>query len=400
MNTPKIFNRAKRILTLTAATLLLGGVLAPSSALYPISARTTTTNTAVQTIQPAWKKIVAAQNKPQFDTTITNEGLVIYKAGVYLAAADLKTGKAKWTYKSTPASTPTYSSNYVYYADTAGRIHKVNGKTGKGVWVKPGVGSKAKEGPYEASSVEVYDGMVIVADQHGLAAYDLNSGKLRWNTESQTGYGYKIEYMGGTIVASSVSSGAITTNPIYGISTYTGQVKWALDGDYKQIMSGSNGTVIAVRNNNGLDQGYALTIDLIEYGTGKKLQTFQYEPVDFVEQQSAYLVDSTLDSIYFVQANDNGGSTLSRIPFNAPTQSKAMPVYTSDSRITHLDIKDKLWIGFQDGRLLAKDATTMMDKFIYKVASGNFIGIEVVDQQLLIQSGGRIYGATLPTQSK
>lgn len=396
MNTTK-FNPVKRILTLTAATLLLGGLLAPVSDLYPVTAAT---NETIQTIEPPWQKVVAAQDKTQFDTTITNEGLVIYKAGVYLAAADLKTGKAKWTYKSTPASPPAYSSNYVYYADTAGRIHKVNGKTGKGVWVKPGVGAKTKEGPYEASGVEVYDGMVIVADHHGMAAYDVNSGKLKWNAESKTGYGYKIEYMGGTIVASSVSSGAITTNPIYGISTYTGQVKWALDGDYKQIMSGDNGTLNAVRNNNGLDQGYALTIDRIEYGTGKMLQTFQYEPVDFVEQQSAYLVDATQDFIYFVQANDHGGSTLSRIAFNAPTQSKAMPVYTSDSRITHLDIMDKLWIGLENGRLLAKDTQTMMDEAIYKVASGHFIGIEIVDQQLLIQSGGRIYGATLPKHSK
>lgn len=80
-------------------------------------------------------KNLGSLDQPQMGYTF-DKGVVYYNAGTSLSAANLKTGKTKWSYKSTPSSAPITNLGYVYFTDTSGRIHKVNAKTGKSAWVK------------------------------------------------------------------------------------------------------------------------------------------------------------------------------------------------------------------------------------------------------------------------
>lgn len=441
MNNLNLFNPKKIVPVLLASAVVLSGT---SVAYTDVNAKAVETATQkqnnAQTLKPAWQKNVGNQTT-QISYTFES-GVIYYNTGKFLAAANLKTGKTKWTYKFTPSSAPIINSGYVYFTDTAGRIHKVNAKTGKGVW-KQKVHAAPKSGTeYEPKSVDYYSGMLIISDSYGLSAYDTKTGKLKWKTESQGSSGYNIEMMNGLILASSPVSGAITTNNLYGISAYTGQVKWTYSGDFKSLLQTSPNLYIE-RNNNGIDDGYALTIDVVEYATGKVLETLEYQPVEFVEMESARMVESGFDHYYFGQNTQDNGSVLAVVPHQTPNHSAAAKTYKYDSEITGIGISDSIYntvvmsladgrvvlkniktgkdmvtqyqskitrfdvlenvvaIGLADGRMVLKDIKTGKDVATYKLHSGKFLETHrTIRDELIIQTGGKMYYAPLPASLK
>lgn len=128
--------------------------------------------------------------------------------------------------------------------------------------------------------------MLILSDAYGLTAYDTKTGKLKWKTERKGNSSYNIEMMNGLLLASSTVSGAITTTQLHAISAYTGQIKWTYNGNFQDLLQ-TGPELHILRYNNGIDNGYALTIDVLEYSTGKMLNTLEYQPVPFVEMESA-----------------------------------------------------------------------------------------------------------------
>jgi hypothetical protein len=442
MNYLKLLNHKKIGPVLLASAVVLSAASVPYSVVNAKAAPAAAQKqTNAQTLKPVWQKNIGSSNSEQISYTF-EKGVLYYKTGTSLAAADLKTGKTKWTYKSTPSSAPVYNSGYVYFADTAGSIHKVNAKTGKGVWTSKVYAAPEKGSAYEPKNVDYYDGMLIINDSYGLSSYDIKTGKLKWKSEHKGDSAYNIEVMDGFILASSTVSGAITSNYLYCISTYTGQVKWTYDGNFQKVLQTSPNLYIS-RHNNGIDDGYALTIDVLEYATGKKLKTLEYQPVKFVEMESAKLVESTFDNYYFVQNAQDGGNILAVVPQNAPNHSAAAKTYKYDSEITGVGISDSIYntiaisladgrmvlknmktgkdvvtkysskisrfdilgntiaIGLTDGRMILKNIKTGKDVATYKLGSGNFLETTVtINNELIVQTGGKIYYIPLPASLK
>ncbi|MGG1878418.1 PQQ-binding-like beta-propeller repeat protein [Paenibacillus cisolokensis] len=435
-------NRNKMVPVLLAAAVVLSATSIPYSEVHAkTSAPAAHQKSSAKTLKPVWQKNLGSLDQPQMGYTF-DKGVVYYNAGTSLSAANLKTGKTKWSYKSTPSSAPITNLGYVYFTDTSGRIHKVNAKTGKSAWVKKAYAAPKSGKGYEPSSIDYYSGMLILSDAYGLTAYDTKTGKLKWKTERKGNSSYNIEMMNGLLLASSTVSGAITTTQLHAISAYTGQIKWTYNGNFQDLLQ-TGPELHILRYNNGIDNGYALTIDVLEYSTGKMLNTLEYQPVPFVEMESAKKVASAFDHYFFTQNTRDNGGQLAVVPHQAPNYSSAVKTYQYDAVITQMELsdskdstivmsladgrivlknvktgKDKVTsypskisrfdilenvvvIGLADGRLVLKDIRTGKDVATYKLGSGDFLEItRTIRDELLIQTGGKLYYVPLPASLK
>ncbi|AWB44808.1 hypothetical protein DCC85_11645 [Paenibacillus sp. CAA11] len=443
MNYSKLLNHKKIGSVLLASAVVLSATAVPYSAVNAKAATAATqkqSNSNVQTLKPVWEKNIGKANSAQISYTFS-KGIIYYNAGTSLAAADMKTGKTKWTYKATPSSAPVVNSGYVFFTDNTGRLHKVNAKTGKSTWTGKVYGAPKSGKAYKPNGVYYLDKMMIVNDSYGLTAYDINTGKLKWKSEAEGNSGYNIEIMNGLILASSPVSGAITTNYLYGIDAYTGKVEWTYKGDFKKVLQTSPNLYIA-KNNNGIDDGYALTIDVLEQATGKVLKTLEYQPVQFVESESAQLVENTASNYYFVKRAQEGGSILGVVPHNAANHSAAVTSYKYDSEITGIEVAESyntivisladgrlvlkntktgkdtvtkysskisrfdilyntIAIGLADGRMVVKNIKTGKDAASYKLGSGNFLEtMHNESNRLIVQTGSKLYLVPLPAGLK
>lgn len=104
--------------------------------------------------------------------------------GTHLYALDLHDGHTKWVHQMTACNCNLMASvvdGLVIFSDDSGRTYALEVATGKPVWTMPGT-----EGSFSTGTAAVGEnGLVFVASNKGaskglMRAYDLHTGKLRW----------------------------------------------------------------------------------------------------------------------------------------------------------------------------------------------------------------------------
>src|SRR5215468_10431680 len=99
-----------------------------------------------------------------------------------LIAADLQSGKLKWSYKTPEAigeSSPAVGGGLVFVGDLSGVFHAVDAATGKGVW------SYKTDGEIKSSPVIVGDRVLIGSYDGNLYCFNARDGKTMWKFKTE-----------------------------------------------------------------------------------------------------------------------------------------------------------------------------------------------------------------------
>lgn len=290
--------------------LILSGLNFPASA-APITSYSghlgNSYSDRTKVLTPKWQTSVDYVADGPMSAAADN-GMVFYTLQNKLTAANVNTGKVVWSSSSKRISNLIASNNAVFYVDSTGTLLKLNGQTGKVGWtVKSAIAVKAD------IDVQVFlqSGTLYVVGFNQFAAYDVQSGKKKWQIKPRSTYGFDLSGVHDGVV---LTSALVDENPAKQYAAYdaaTGKLLWTLAEGHSGILEYRSGTIYTLKEGTSSGKGYAATIDQIDVKTGKILSSYSYIPVKDVVNQSARQVVIDGTTIYIVQELSDSNSRVS-----------------------------------------------------------------------------------------
>jgi len=362
----------------------------------------------------------------------TADGKVYYSLKNKIIAADVKTGKAKWTYNSYHSTPLLAGGGHLFFVNPQGYLIKLNGKTGAVSWKA----KAADASDYVSVSLKYDNGILYSLDKGiSLAAYDASTGKRKWSAKLADIDWGEIQgiYNGVVLVAGSVS-GAITTVPYSGFDAATGRKLWQLDGIHSEVLDEQGGYLYLGNNWPVLDDGYAAVIDKVDTKTGKVVKTLFFIPEEFVAGHNAIQVVIEGNSIYIEQMQGQGQSKVSVFSLDQEPENQKPKVYTGygkwaagpylgqlyfvndlklirvkeggygvaingvDNPVSQLDlIGQGAFIGQTDGQFILANAVTGKAAGKLQTGARQYGTTKVENGMVIIQAENRLFAVALPS---
>ncbi|MDT3424748.1 alcohol dehydrogenase (cytochrome c)/outer membrane protein assembly factor BamB [Paenibacillus forsythiae] len=282
-------------------------------------------NSTVLVLKPLWR--AQTNGIGLYDTKAPVSGnLVYYAASGKLIAADLSTGKVKW---SIPGGQypEVITNNSVFYITSSGNLVRADAQSGKITWKVKGVNPFSELGAH----AELVNGTLIYFNEHGgLAAYNPANGKKKWENKSLPMYASSLvgQYDGVLIVSSTVDN---YRKQFFGLDPATGRQRWRTEGAYS-FLGYRNGQLI-MRQQPDLSKvasstaapGYLVTLVQLSSRTGKVTRTENYTPLDNVSRLGNSFTATTGPYLYTADGNlDRNEAILRR--YTLGQDSNAQPV--------------------------------------------------------------------------
>ncbi|NGM80925.1 PQQ-binding-like beta-propeller repeat protein [Paenibacillus sp. 7124] len=277
--TAYILNALLATSLLTAGDGLYGHIAAADS----VHGNTSSVSAAADTKAPALKLLWQAQTNGSrlYDkqAPVTN-GLVYYAASGKLMAADLETGKVKW---SIPGGQypEVIAGSSVFYITSGGNLVRADARSGKITWKAKGIGTFSEAGAHAG----LVNGTLIYFNENGgIAAYNPSNGKKKWENTALPMYAGSLigQYDGVLIVSSTVDN---YRTQFFGLDPATGKQRWRTEGVYS-FLAYRNGQLMMRRlpslstvTGGVAASGYLVTWVQLSPRTGKVTRTENYTPL-------------------------------------------------------------------------------------------------------------------------
>lgn len=274
---------------------------------------TLTTSASTTFLKPKWQTKTDGVGLYDSQAPISN-GLIYYSSGGTLIAANISTGKVKWTYKN--GSQPEIVTNSsIFFINNNGYLVKASAKTGKLIWQV-----KAADAPIEIGAhAELRNGVLYFTNESGgISAYNPISGKKKWENKELTMYAGSIvgEYDGVLVVSSTVDN--IRTQ-FFGLDPATGKKLWRAEGIYSFVAYREDQLILrqqsdaAYGSDNTPDKGYMITVASLDVKTGKFTKKENYNHLDDISRLGNSYTSLQGSYVYTVDGNiDNNEAFLNR----------------------------------------------------------------------------------------
>ncbi|WP_246120397.1 PQQ-binding-like beta-propeller repeat protein [Cohnella terricola] len=359
------------------------------------------------------------------------DGKVYYSFKEKIIAADVTTGKARWTYNSYHSTPLLAGGGNLFFVNPQGYLIKLNGKTGAVSWK-----TKAADASDYVSNSLRYDNSILYIFDKGisLTAYDESTGKRKWaaKLKDDGGWGEIQGIYNGVVVINGSVSGAITTVPYFGFDAETGRQLWKLDGIHSDVLDEQGGYLYLRNNWPVLDNGYAAVIDKVDTKTGKVVQTLSFIPEEDVAGYNATQVVIEGNSIYIEQ--QVGRNRVSVFSLDQEPENQKPKVYTgygkwvagpylgqlyfvkdlklirlkeggygvavngANNPVSQLDlIGQGAFIGLTDGQFILADAATGKAAGKLQTGSRQYGATKVENGMAIIQAENRLLAVALPS---
>ncbi|WP_017815085.1 outer membrane protein assembly factor BamB family protein [Paenibacillus shenyangensis] len=358
------------------------------------------TGSTFQQLTPDWEKTI---RKPQygFDAEISTyaNGRVYYKLKEQIAAAEVTSGKTKWTVPVTMAAPPVADTTALYVINKQNLLYKLDQKTGKVLWKSTIPHPETKKNPVPVN-VLVQGNLVITSDSHTLSAFDRVSGKLKWQDSKTSNAGYRVEQSGNTVIlAMPDRPNWQRGNPFYAYDSRTGRLLWKTAARYNKAITVQDGYVYSQKYKTEETPGYTVNIDKIDLQTGKVVQTFGY----LIDKEAwsgwGASVDYYDGDFYVIRtiSYEDRQWGLFRIPLGTLSGSKPVASYSFYTPIYQVNCS---------GNVLA---VALMDEHVYFLnrQNGQQLGVSIFESNFfnttldaethfLIQTAGKISAVRIP----
>ncbi|MFD1774620.1 PQQ-binding-like beta-propeller repeat protein [Paenibacillus rhizophilus] len=316
---------------LLAAALLTGGdgLYGHIAAAETIGDKTPSVSKAADSATPVLKPIWQAKTNETrlYDQQApVSNGLVYYAASGKLMAADLATGKLKWSIPE-GQSPEVITNNSVFYITNGGDLVRADARRGKIIWRTKGVNSPSEVG---AHAELVNRSLIYFNENGGLAAYNPSNGKKKWENKALSMYAGSVigQYDGLLVVSSTVDN---YRTQFFGLDPATGKQRWRTEGVYS-FLAYRNGQ-LTMRRQPDLSTvtggvaapGYLVTWVQLNLRTGKVSRTENYTPLNDVSRLGNSYTAITGPYLYTADGNlDKNEAILRR--YTLDQDSNAEPV--------------------------------------------------------------------------
>ncbi|MGZ7441568.1 outer membrane protein assembly factor BamB family protein [Paenibacillus sp. TH7-28] len=307
---------------LTTALLASGTGLSWTSgaSLSAVQAAPTTTvstnnnpaqSASVPLLSPKWQ--AKADGLGLYDTQApVANGLVYYSVSGTLKAADLDTGKVKWSYKY--GSHPeVVTASSVFLIDLNGYLVKLQAKTGKVLWKVKAAKTPIVIGAY---ATLLNDVLYVTNESGGIAAYHPDSGKKIWADSKLPMYASDIvgQHGGVLVVYSTVDN---TRTQFFGLDAASGKKLWRLEGVYSTVSFNKGQLTLrqdADPTAKAPVKGYLATLVTFNTANGKITKQENFQPLSDIRRLGSYYTVLQDNELYTVDGNlDSNEAVLTRI---------------------------------------------------------------------------------------
>ncbi|MDO3412248.1 PQQ-binding-like beta-propeller repeat protein [Saccharibacillus sp. CPCC 101409] len=259
-------------------------------------------------LQPVWQADTAGSERSAL-LPVSN-GLTYYTDRQQtLHAADIRTGKIKWSIKEAGAP-EVVTSNTVSFINKAGQLVKADAVSGRIHWKV----SAVKLPNVLGAHIHSVGGLLLVLNEDGgVSAYNPSSGKRIWKNSRLRMYASDVigQYSDTLVVASSVDN---MQTRFFGLDPDTGKIRWSLTGFYNKIGTDNGNLVLREVTEQAMRlfyrekpfRGYQFRLALLDPKTGRIVETEKYGllqdarlSVDlqgYLTGKFAYGVEGELDS--------------------------------------------------------------------------------------------------------
>jgi len=362
-------------------------------------------------------------------------GKAYYLKDGKLVAANARTGAVAWTFGQRLTQPIDYRDGSLFVFDDNGKLHRVDGDTGKAKWT---FDLTPYEGEYglalNAASMAHDDAAIYISILGTLLALDRENGKLIWNSDRLQYGGFPLLH-GELLLVSTTESGAITTSVTYAFEKRTGKTVWR---------SGSNASPLLVKDGllyaqdtwpayDGATHQFRLAV--VDIATGEAAGGHSYIRVpEGVDPRTAQAYVSATDGEWlYVQGSDGA---VYRFDYTRPGDEQQPRIYYGDGTwvagpyhnklffegdrgqgmyavklldgnrfvyeginnlVSRLDFHGNgMFAGQTDGVIYALDVTTGKAYFRYDTGARNFDPFLVEDGVLFAQAEETLYAFRLP----
>jgi len=375
MNKPDILSRT---LILSTAALLLAGTFGAyagqTNAESPAPAQASFSVAPTAALdQPAWSRTT-----DRFQAAI-NGNTVYYQFDSKLIVANASTGKTKWTFANISSCPMLTLNNSVYAATTNGQIVKLSSISGKAIWTKDAPGKSANASDlYMPNNFRLSGTNLYVSDSKGLTQISAVSGKtIRNLPEIKT---LPLGISGSTVICTTTSSGSEMRETLEAYHNKTGKRLWEVEGNHNEILALRSGYLYTRAIPMQTDQGYASVIDKVNLKTGKIVKSFNYMPVDSIDQKGVVFTVISGKYVYMVQGGDQS-HRIQRIALDAPSDTKPEIIAELNGSIIAFEVA-----GNRIAALLDNGTLNVLDRDTGNLRTSATVKAEH-DSRLTVQNG-------------
>ncbi|KAA9006572.1 PQQ-like beta-propeller repeat protein [Paenibacillus spiritus] len=276
-------------------------------------------------IRPLWQ---AATNGSGLYSDFMPEinGMVYYADNQRLVAAELRTGKIRWSVRE-GGRPEAMTANSLFYLSRTREVVKVDARTGKRIWsVKPPLR------PSDAGSyLQLVNGTLLFSNEGmGLAAFNPVTGALLWSNSQLDLYaGGPFGQFGKILMVSGTIDNV--SRHWFGLNAARGTELWSLKGPYDILGSYKGGlllrenTSLAIQQSKKAVPGNLVSLYRLNPLNGGLAPVGRYIPVSDLRRMANYSNTLEGSSLYSVDGDlDQGDAILRRYDLDSAGQ--ASPV--------------------------------------------------------------------------
>ncbi|GAB6990004.1 hypothetical protein JCM16418A_20540 [Paenibacillus pini] len=391
---------ASTLLSLGAGLLLTNNTCINAAPLTSITSATKI-NESIPVLKPVWQ--AKTDGSGIYDTLpkISN-GLIYYSSNGKIIAANLTTGKMKWSYNKS-ADPQIITNNSVFFVNFEGYLVKVNSLTGKLIWKV-----KVAKAPVEIGAhATLRNGVIYLRNESGgISTYNPVSGKMIWENKGIPMYAGSIvgEYNGVLVVSSTVNN--IRTQ-YFGLDPSTGKTLWRAEGMYSFVSYQQGQLILREQVNvpfiasSAPIKGYLMTLTYLDVTTGKITRKENYNSLDNVLRLGNFYTSIQGSYIYTADGNlDKDEASLNRFQLGQTSEVEPKGYSTFGKWVAGpingfaFFQKDKEIISVN----MSQDTVMKFDGFVSQVqkiqiiSQGIYAGIENGEVYLLNSTTGKTLG--------
>lgn len=400
----------------------------------PTTAVSTNNNAAesvsVPLLSPKWQ--AKADGLGLYDTQppVAN-GLVYYSASGTLKAADLDTGKVKWSYKYGSHPEVVTASSVFFIDYSSGYLVKTEAKTGKVLWKVQAAKTPIIIGAY---ATLLNDVLYVTNESGGIAAYHPASGKKIWENSKLPMYAGGIvgQHDGVLVVFSTVDN---LRTQFFGLNAANGKKLWRQEGVYSTVSFNKGQLILRQQADDTAKapvKGYLATLVTVNTANGKITKQENVQPLSDIsrlyhaytalQDNELYTVDGNEAVLTHIKlGEDNAAAIKSYAEYG---QWLAGPIngtayFHKDGQLTglnldsdetvkfsipatpglHVQISGKaVFAGAEDGYLYIMNAATGKTLGLVKTGAQQFGTIFVKNGTALVQTDTRLLAVALPKE--
>lgn len=362
------------------------------------------------------------------DRIAVGDGLIFYLKNGNIVAADVTSGKIRWSYGQKLQQVFSYHEGMIVAADKDGLIYSVSAKTGKTKWKSASVkGQPVNSFAFDKDTIYSNTGK-------GLLAFNKANGKLKWSNDSVLNIGSMI-VVGDKLFISSWESGAITVDVTYAIDKLTGKTLWRA-GSIPNPLLIKDGYLYSRNTWPANDTStYQYPLSVVDLSNGKTIEERQFIKIPAGQDAlSTQAYTAAMDDPFlFIQANNS----IYRYDYRKPGDEQqpktyqvngkwiagpyndklffekneggiqAMKVINServdyeglDNPVSRLDFYNTgMFVGQTDGEIYVLNVVTGKALFRYQTAARGFAAFHIENGILIAQAEDTLYAFKLPKQ--